>query len=102
MLNAPLGLSFFIATPIYRLGAECEELSQEFPVVADVNTDARDKEDGAGPAVDRLRLVSELGDVLFDALMLNGACTRAFGLDPEAAWNAAVEKVERRTPYVPC
>ena len=45
-------------------------------------------------------LQSELGDVLFDALMLNSICARDFGFDPAESWQAATAKVERRTPYM--
>eukprot|EP00591_Stephanopyxis_turris_P012044 CAMPEP_0195518654 /NCGR_PEP_ID=MMETSP0794_2-20130614/13431_1 /TAXON_ID=515487 /ORGANISM="Stephanopyxis turris, Strain CCMP 815" /LENGTH=209 /DNA_ID=CAMNT_0040647669 /DNA_START=153 /DNA_END=782 /DNA_ORIENTATION=+ len=48
----------------------------------------------------RKALVSELGDVLFDAIMLEMMCRRDFNLNPSEAWDAAAEKVERRTPYM--
>lgn len=48
----------------------------------------------------REALISELGDVLFDALMLNALAARDLALDPDAAWSAAATKVERRTPYM--
>eukprot|EP00035_Acanthoeca_spectabilis_P025102 m.456853 g.456853 ORF g.456853 m.456853 type:complete len:217 (-) comp21131_c0_seq1:335-985(-) len=45
-------------------------------------------------------LISELGDVLFDCLMLHGACCRAFEINPAVPWDAAAAKVEYRTPYM--
>merc|ERR1712146_373500 len=34
-------------------------------------------------------------------LMINAVVSRDFALDPTAAWTSAIQKVERRTPYVP-
>lgn len=110
----------FLGTSRCRLGAECEELSKELPGEKGKECPGAGADVGAGAGTDvgagadagaeichstlspeqHERLVSELGDVLFDALMLHGACTRAYRLDPEAPWRAAVAKVERRTPYM--
>lgn len=48
----------------------------------------------------RRELVAEVGDVLFDALMLQAVMAREFSFDPSEAWTSAAAKVERRTPYV--
>ena len=40
-------------------------------------------------------LTRELGDVLFDTLMLTAICTRDFAIDPDVAWQAAAEKVSQ-------
>eukprot|EP00553_Chaetoceros_curvisetus_P004564 CAMPEP_0204617222 /NCGR_PEP_ID=MMETSP0717-20131115/4257_1 /ASSEMBLY_ACC=CAM_ASM_000666 /TAXON_ID=230516 /ORGANISM="Chaetoceros curvisetus" /LENGTH=177 /DNA_ID=CAMNT_0051630693 /DNA_START=86 /DNA_END=619 /DNA_ORIENTATION=- len=45
-------------------------------------------------------IVSEVGDILFDALMLEMVIRREYHLDVDEAWQVAAEKVERRTPYV--
>jgi len=45
-------------------------------------------------------MVSELGDILFDALMLESSVRRKYGLRDGEAWEKACEKVERRTPYM--
>ena len=50
-------------------------------------------------ALGRRHLLSELGDVLFDAYMLHGICRRDFGLDGDdhTAWDMAAEKARNRT-----
>jgi len=45
-------------------------------------------------------LISELGDILFDCLMLEASIRRDYGLGINSAWDAASSKVERRTPYM--
>eukprot|EP00554_Chaetoceros_debilis_P000860 CAMPEP_0194096256 /NCGR_PEP_ID=MMETSP0149-20130528/57249_1 /TAXON_ID=122233 /ORGANISM="Chaetoceros debilis, Strain MM31A-1" /LENGTH=179 /DNA_ID=CAMNT_0038782225 /DNA_START=486 /DNA_END=1021 /DNA_ORIENTATION=- len=45
-------------------------------------------------------IVSEVGDIIFDVLMLEMAIRREYDIDMEEAWQAAAEKVERRTPYI--
>ena len=45
-------------------------------------------------------LESEVGDVLFDALMLNAVCSREYCFNMETCFDVACEKVERRTPYM--
>mmetsp|Transcript_17734 Transcript_17734/g.35402 ORF Transcript_17734/g.35402 Transcript_17734/m.35402 type:complete len:266 (-) Transcript_17734:421-1218(-) len=54
-----------------------------------------------GEAAARKRIVSEMGDILFDAYMLEMICRRDYDLsDLPPAWQVAAEKVERRTPYM--
>lgn len=45
-------------------------------------------------------IISELGDILFDALMLEMICRKTYEFSPQTAWETAANKVERRTPYM--
>lgn len=84
------------------LRSECSELEKELSLERDGPTRSRPSNDPRlrTPAGISSDLVAELGDVLFDTLMLHGACCRAFGISPDAAWNTAARKVEGRTPYM--
>jgi XTP/dITP diphosphohydrolase len=102
-------------TPIdmlHALRSECDEVELELarlPTPANAtavgSNGTRVREDSAATSAtrneDTSELVSELGDVLFDALMVHAVFSRVYGLDPDAAWNAACRKVEGRTPYMP-
>ena len=92
---------------LHQLRSECDEVELE---VTRLLPNADHHHDGAeAPAVCHGRdgrgctraLVAELGDVLFDALMVHAVFTREFKLDPLAAWKSACRKVEGRTPYMP-
>jgi len=48
----------------------------------------------------KLDLQKELGDVLFDAFMLNAIVSRDHGLDASATFATVCAKMEGRTPYV--
>jgi NTP pyrophosphatase (non-canonical NTP hydrolase) len=102
-------------TPIdmlHALRSECDEVELELarlPAPANATAVGSNgthiREDAASASAtrneDTSELVSELGDVLFDALMVHAVFSRVYGLDPDAAWNAACRKVEGRTPYMP-
>jgi NTP pyrophosphatase (non-canonical NTP hydrolase) len=45
-------------------------------------------------------LTAEIGDVLFDALMLHVVFLREFGVPYSLAWDVAARKIEGRTPYM--
>jgi len=45
-------------------------------------------------------MASELGDILFDVLMLEMIMRRDYGISIDEAWQVAAEKIERRTPYM--
>jgi len=45
-------------------------------------------------------MIAELGDVLFDVLMLEMMMRREYEFGIDEAWQVASEKVERRTPYM--
>ena len=45
-------------------------------------------------------LIDEIGDILFDALMIELVCRREYNIGPNAAWDAAITKIKRRTPYM--
>ena len=55
-----------------------------------------------GPLQSDDPLISELGDVIFDVLLLQYVLRRDFGFDAgdDAPWHVAALKVERRTPYM--
>ncbi|GMH90952.1 hypothetical protein TrVE_jg13141 [Triparma verrucosa] len=79
------------------LKSECEETLTEVKVMRSIDPATLP----ASQLSHHIRsLQSELGDVLFDALMLNSICARDFGFDPAESWHAATAKVERRTPYM--
>lgn len=50
--------------------------------------------------VQKEAIISELGDILFDTLMLEMLLRKEYGFGVHAAWDAAATKVERRTPYM--
>ena len=82
------------------LSGECTELQDEL-----VRVRVRNGSLTSSPSIrindsQKERIVSELGDVLFDTLMLEMICRRELGLEKEDAWEAAYSKVERRTPYM--
>lgn len=87
---------------LHQLRSECDEVELEVTRLLPKGTSQ------AEPAVCHGRdgrgctraLVAELGDVLFDALMVHAVFTREFKLDPQAAWKSACRKVEGRTPYM--
>ena len=87
------------------LSSECTELQDELRLVNNNITynDGYNNNNNIiisiNPSVKK-RIISELGDVLFDALMLEMICRREFGFGKEDAWEAAYLKVERRTPYM--
>jgi len=74
------------------LSSECKELKEELLSL--------DERDGAFDDNERKKILNELGDVLFDALMLEMVCRRDLDLNVSEAWEAACEKIERRTPYM--
>ena len=74
------------------LSSECEELKEELLSL--------DERGGALDGNERKKIVNELGDVLFDALMLEMVCRRDLNLNVSEAWEVACEKIERRTPYM--
>ena len=74
------------------LSSECKELKEELLSL--------DERSGELDGNERKKIVSELGDVLFDALMLEMVCRRDLNLNVSEAWEVACEKIERRTPYM--
>jgi NTP pyrophosphatase (non-canonical NTP hydrolase) len=45
-------------------------------------------------------IISELGDILFDALMLEMILRKQYDFGVNEAWDTVATKVERRTPYM--
>eukprot|EP00419_Tripos_fusus_P014149 CAMPEP_0172737000 /NCGR_PEP_ID=MMETSP1074-20121228/116542_1 /TAXON_ID=2916 /ORGANISM="Ceratium fusus, Strain PA161109" /LENGTH=229 /DNA_ID=CAMNT_0013566313 /DNA_START=218 /DNA_END=904 /DNA_ORIENTATION=+ len=90
--NCPWTATVDASTMISWMRSELDEFKAALEQFRDEGTeDAK---------VAREALISELGDVLFDALMLNAVAARELALDPDAAWKAAATKVENRTPYM--
>lgn len=50
--------------------------------------------------ISREAIISELGDILFDTLMLEMLLRKEMNFGVNEAWEAAARKVERRTPYM--
>lgn len=50
--------------------------------------------------VQKEAIISELGDILFDTLMLEMLLRKEYNFGCHEAWDAAATKVERRTPYM--
>jgi NTP pyrophosphatase (non-canonical NTP hydrolase) len=69
--------------------AESEEALVEI-----VEYDVGEVEYDAGP------LVSELGDVLYVALVTVAKASKTYGFDPQEVYDSAVEKIRGRTPYM--
>jgi len=97
----------FLQSEVVELERELELLSSNADADADDNDDddrssrmKRKTSTGVVASRNRDAMVSELGDVLFDALLLEATVRRAYGLTEEDAWEKACEKVERRTPYM--
>ncbi len=95
-------------TPMQMIGwlrSELDELAFELQSAADLGMgSARGAaREGAGRVASgpevlaEAKLISELGDVLFDALMLNGACSRHYGIDPDAG---TLCRIAACPPYV--
>ncbi|GMI37727.1 hypothetical protein TrCOL_g11995 [Triparma columacea] len=70
------------------LKSECKEVGKEI------------KEAIKNPSGNLASLKSELGDILFDAHMLNSICSRSFSFPPSETFEVGCKKVERRTPYM--
>ncbi|KAL1504378.1 hypothetical protein AB1Y20_010784 [Prymnesium parvum] len=95
-----------LAATVDRLGAECpwtaaqksedmmHYLRKECLEVEEVLLGARSR------PVDKANLTQELGDVLFDVLLLIRVSARDHGIDLESCCTSAVEKIERRCPYL--
>ena len=85
------------------LASETDEISEALDDCDAANADAdADAAAAAAAGAARAALCSELGDLLFDALMLCGMVRRDFGPSPGGVtpWAAAAEKIKRRTPYM--
>lgn len=82
------------ATPSLKmlefLTSECKELEEEIQTV-------RHAEPGSN---ENLEITKELGDIIFDTMLLAIACKREFAVDLERCLDLAAQKVERRTPYM--
>mmetsp|Transcript_19951 Transcript_19951/g.41692 ORF Transcript_19951/g.41692 Transcript_19951/m.41692 type:complete len:261 (+) Transcript_19951:199-981(+) len=77
--------------PMTMLGwlkSECREVAVEI------------RETMRNPGSNLENLKNELGDILFDAHMLNMICARDFGFGRDEAFDIGCKKVERRTPYM--
>ncbi|KAK3285107.1 hypothetical protein CYMTET_7273 [Cymbomonas tetramitiformis] len=72
---------------------ESQEALQEIAVLAELDTGAED------PAL-RRALESELGDVLYVALVAIAKAAQKFGFDPLEPYHSAVLKIRGRTPYM--
>mmetsp|Transcript_30808 Transcript_30808/g.35566 ORF Transcript_30808/g.35566 Transcript_30808/m.35566 type:complete len:229 (+) Transcript_30808:121-807(+) len=100
--NCPWTISQTSNKMIEYLESEVKELKNELLPVESVKEASMKEEKNAILSVkgNSRAIVSELGDVIFDVLMLEMMLQREYGFDAEEAWQVASEKVERRTPYV--
>jgi len=75
------------------LASECSELLSELKSISATPVSACHPTSAAS-------IRSEIGDILFDAFMINNICAKKYGWETEDCFDCACEKVERRTPYV--
>ena len=76
------------------LKSECGELQRELNRPHSSN----DSSNELPPNLTSIK--SEVGDILFDALMLNTICSRHYSYSPSECFDVASAKVERRTSYM--
>ena len=72
------------------LKSECAELEEEIALRERCSSDQDNT----------LELTKELGDIVFDTMLLAIACKREFKVDLQQCFHLAALKVERRTPYM--
>ena len=72
------------------LTSECAELEEEITRL--------ENKDSSGEST--LELTRELGDIIFDTMLLAIACEREFNVDLQHCVDIAAQKVEGRTPYM--
>mmetsp|Transcript_37647 Transcript_37647/g.45416 ORF Transcript_37647/g.45416 Transcript_37647/m.45416 type:complete len:395 (-) Transcript_37647:320-1504(-) len=84
------------------LKEECVEAMEELDTLCNCSDDdiEDDQENCRSHEEVRRALVSELGDVLFDALMAIFLAARDHSFDPAEAYESAVTKIRSRTPYI--
>mmetsp|Transcript_4277 Transcript_4277/g.5555 ORF Transcript_4277/g.5555 Transcript_4277/m.5555 type:complete len:386 (-) Transcript_4277:41-1198(-) len=89
------------------LRSELDELEKELnlfdKIMIKKETLGKEEEDNDNEnaiILEKSSLISEMGDILFDALMLEMIVRREYDLEQDTTWNTASEKVERRTPYM--
>ena len=89
-LSCPWSASISPLSMVKWLQSECEEVMEAIEDASSPNASQEAIE----------ALTSEMGDVLFDALMLHLVVTRDFQIPYLKPWETAALKVESRTPYM--